>query len=120
MVWLAEKLSDGGAAYGGGLELLFPAPVDEYALTRAVDGLRDRHRILRSTFHAVADGVEQRVTDLGPLPLLVVTVPPDANTDAEVTRAFRSLVARPSTSRTSHRYGSPSPLGMDIVNEYCW
>lgn len=95
MVWLAEKLSDGGAAYGGGLELLFPAPVDEYALTRAVDGLRDRHRILRSTFHAVADGVEQRVTDLGPLPLLVVTVPPDANTDAEVTCAFRSLVARP-------------------------
>jgi natural product biosynthesis luciferase-like monooxygenase protein len=87
-LWFLDKLAPGSPLYTVHFGLRLTGPLDEAALTRALDALRERHAVLRATFPEV-DGQPRLVlapaTSLAPARVDVRHLP-EAEREAEVRR----------------------------------
>ncbi|MEU6410080.1 amino acid adenylation domain-containing protein [Microbispora sp. NPDC046933] len=78
-MWLGARFAEGAPAPNATIGLRLTGPLDVPALTAALDGLVERHEILRTVYESGADGPvrgdhepRQIVLDPGPAPLHVV------------------------------------------------
>ncbi|MDC0766868.1 non-ribosomal peptide synthetase [Streptomyces sp. HD] len=64
-MWLLQQLDPAGPAYNVCLAIRLRGPLDPAALRTALQGLLDRHEILRTRYPATADGTPEQIVDAG-------------------------------------------------------
>ncbi|MER5949031.1 MupA/Atu3671 family FMN-dependent luciferase-like monooxygenase [Streptomyces sp. NPDC001904] len=95
-LWLAAQLAGDPAAYNEVQAVRLRGPLDEGALTAAVDGLVARHPGLRTVFRAGGDdGLLQQIVRAQARVPLVVTDAREQDPDAAVEAALRAASTRP-------------------------
>ncbi|MER5935700.1 amino acid adenylation domain-containing protein [Streptomyces sp. NPDC001928] len=64
-MWLLQQLDPASPAYNVCLAIRLRGPLDPAALRAALQGLIDRHEILRTRYPATADGTPEQIVDAG-------------------------------------------------------
>jgi amino acid adenylation domain-containing protein len=95
-LWFLDQVLPGNV-YNIPLALRLQGQLDPDAWERALDGVRQRHESLRTTFHSVSGGPVQVVEPFAPQPLpwIDLSALPATRRDAEATRLAESEAARP-------------------------
>ncbi|WP_432010893.1 non-ribosomal peptide synthase/polyketide synthase [Streptomyces cucumeris] len=96
-LWFLDDLTSGGTEYNTGAGLRLSGPLDEEALSRALDALAARHDALRTTFATVDGHGVQRVAERSALPLECTDLGglPAAERDGAVERLLTDELNRP-------------------------
>ncbi|MCB1956132.1 MAG: amino acid adenylation domain-containing protein, partial [Rhodocyclaceae bacterium] len=96
-LWLLSQLDDASSAYNIPAVFRLTGALDRAALLEALGVLHDRHEILRSTFHADAEGRPfQRVAETLPLDFHWLQMPPaGTRSEADVEDAVRDILLQP-------------------------
>ncbi|MDO0917224.1 amino acid adenylation domain-containing protein [Streptomyces sp. DT2A-34] len=64
-MWLLQQLDPAGPAYNVCLAIRLRGPLDPAALRTALQGLIDRHEVLRTRYPAAGDGTPEQLVDAG-------------------------------------------------------
>src|SRR5207302_9236493 len=103
LLWLLSQL-ESGSAYNAPAALRLQGPIDAVALQRALEGLVDRHEILRTTYDVVDGHPMQIVAPTASVELRLVDLSTllDAARDAELRRILRQDSEYEFDLRTEH------------------
>ncbi len=96
-LWFLDRLSPGSAEYNVPALFHLEGPLSAGALAGALDGVVDRHEILRTVFLEAREGPVQTVLPAGaiPLPVADLSALPEATRCAEAARLAAAEARRP-------------------------
>lgn len=94
-MWLIQSLDPGNTAYNMSGALRLTGKLDVAALSRAVDEVRQRHEILRTTYDVVGEEVVQRVQEWKSEPLKIVDLTEESAPEAEAVLRVNVLASTP-------------------------
>ncbi|WP_372641977.1 amino acid adenylation domain-containing protein [Hyphomicrobium sp.] len=94
-MWLIQSLDPGNTAYNMAGATKLTGTLDAAALSRAIDELRYRHEILRTTYDVIDDEVVQRVQQWESEPLKIVDLTDEPDPEKEAVRRISALAQTP-------------------------